>query len=49
MNANAKLEERMSKAGKPYWVLVVKLTPTYEKTIFLDKAEVELLKLSAGK
>lgn len=43
MEVKATLEERTSKKGNSYKCLVVKLTPTYEKIIFLDKAEVELL------
>lgn len=44
-NLQAKVEKRISdKTGKEYYVVVVKLTPTYEKSVFLDKAEVELLK-----
>ena len=30
---------------KKYQVLVIKLTDTYEKLIFLDQAEIELLKM----
>ena len=41
-----RLEERVSKSGNNYMVLIVKLTPTYEKVIFLDSAEIELLKVS---
>lgn len=41
---SAILETRTSKAGKTYTVLVIKLTPTYEKLVFLDKAEIELIK-----
>lgn len=40
-----RLEERTSKSGNNYTVLIVKLTPTYEKVVFLDSAEVELLKV----
>lgn len=44
-NLNAKVEKRISeKSGKEYYVVTIKLTPTYEKSVFLDKAEVELLK-----
>lgn len=44
-NLVTKIEKRVSsKTGKDYYVLCVKFTPTYEKTIFLDKAEIELLK-----
>lgn len=38
------LETRISeKKGTEYKVLVIKLTDTYEKLVFLDKAEMELL------
>ncbi len=41
---NATLETRTSaKKGTTYKVVVIKLTPTYEKLVFLDKAEIELL------
>lgn len=40
----ATLETRQSKKGTSYTVLVVKLTDTYEKLVFLDKAEIELIK-----
>lgn len=46
MDVKATLEERTSKAGKPYNVIVIKLTDTYEKLVFLEKAEEELLKAS---
>lgn len=42
----ATLETRTSKKGNEYQVLIVKLTDTYEKPVFLDKAEIELLKAS---
>ena len=46
MNLTAKLVEKVSeKSGKKYVCIEVQLTPTYTKTIFLDKAEVELIKL----
>lgn len=38
------LETRVSNKGNKYEVLVIKLTPNYEKLVFLDKAEIELLK-----
>ena len=47
MNNNklvATLETRTSKKGSEYKVLVIKLTPTYEKLVFLENAELELLK-----
>lgn len=46
INVPCTLEQRISaKSGKPYYVLVVKLTNTYEKNVFLDQAEIELVKL----
>lgn len=44
MNVKCSLEERTSKKGNTYKVLVIKLTDTYEKLVFLDNAELELLK-----
>lgn len=40
------LETRVSKKGSTYQVVVIKLTDTYEKLVFLDNAELELLKLN---
>lgn len=42
----ATLETRTSKKGNEYQCLVIKLTDTYDKIVFLDKADLELLKLS---
>lgn len=42
----ATLETRTSQKGNEYQVLLVHLTDTYEKPVFLDKAELELLKLN---
>lgn len=39
----ATIETRVSQKGNEYTVLVLKLTPTYTKSVFLDKAEIELL------
>ena len=33
------------KTGKEYYYLSIMITPTYEKKVFLDNAEVELIKL----
>lgn len=44
MEVKATLEERTSKSGNNYQVLVIHLTDTYEKLVFLEKAEIELLK-----
>ena len=43
---NATLETRTSKKGSDYTVIVIKLTDTCEKIVFLDQAELELLKVS---
>lgn len=43
------LETRLSKKGSEYQVLVIKLTPTYEKLVFLDNAELELINISNKK
>lgn len=40
------LETRTSNKGNSYEVLVIKLTPNYEKLVFLEKSEIELIKLS---
>lgn len=45
MEVRATLEDRVSQKGTSYKVVVLKLTDTYEKLIFLDKAELELLAL----
>ena len=42
----ATLETRTSKKGSSYQVIVIKLTDTYEKLVFLDKSELELLKIA---
>lgn len=43
----AYLETRVSqKKGTVYQVISVKLSPTYKKTVFLDNADLEILKLS---
>lgn len=43
-NVRCILTEKTSKSGNNYQCLVINLTPTYEKVVFLDKAELELLK-----
>lgn len=45
IEVKATLEERVSKKGSTYTALVVKLTDTCEKVIFLESAEIELLKM----
>lgn len=46
MDVKATLETRVSKRGTDYQVLVIKLTDSYEKLVFLEPAEIELLKLN---
>lgn len=47
IEVKATLETRVSKkSGKTYQCLVIKLTDTYEKVVFLDNAEVELIKMN---
>lgn len=48
MNINAKLEERTSKEGNPYFCIVIKLTENAEKIVFLNSVELELLRLTYG-
>ena len=45
----ASLETRTSKKGTEYSVVVIKLTDSLEKLVFLDQAELELLKISNSK
>ena len=47
-DVKASLETRTSQKGNQYQVLVIKLTDTYEKLVFLDKAEIELLKTKSN-
>lgn len=47
IEVRATFETRVSKkTGKPYQCLVIKLTDTYQKVVFLDAAEIELLKMN---
>lgn len=47
IEVRATLETRVSKkSGKPYQCIVIKFTDTYEKIVFLDNAEVELIKMN---
>ena len=45
MEFKATLEKRTSKSGNEYEVIVLKLSDTCEKLVFLSSAELELLKL----
>ena len=44
----ATLETRTSKKGNQYEVLVIKLTDKLAKLVFLEQAELELLRLSSN-
>lgn len=43
---DATLEERVSKKGNSYYCVVLHLTNGYDKVIYLEQAEVELVKLA---
>lgn len=43
------LEERTSKKGNTYKVIVIKLTDSYEALYFPTQAELELLKVKSAK
>ena len=50
MNLKATLKEEIStKSGKPYNYVSIILTPTLEKKVFLEPAEVECLKIQLQK
>lgn len=40
------LEERISKDGNKYLVCIIALSPNYEKKVFLESAELELVRLT---
>lgn len=46
MDLKCSLTTKLKKDGTPYEVIVIKLTDTYEKLVFLEQAEKELLKLA---
>lgn len=48
MEVVATLEERTSKAGNKYYCIIIKLTDNLEKKVFLDAAELELVKVYYG-
>lgn len=47
MEVIGRIETRTSKKGTSYQVLVINLTDTYEKLVFLTNAELELLKATS--
>lgn len=42
----ATLETRISNKGKEYQVIVIKISDSYEKLVFPEKAEIEILKMA---
>ena len=48
-DVKATLETRTSKKGNQYECVVIKLTDNYEKVVFLETAELELLKMNSSK
>lgn len=50
MDLKCRLETRRSeKSGKEYQVIVIQITETYEKVVFPEKSELELIKLATIK
>ena len=45
----ATLVKKTSKKGNDYECVMIELTPTYQKPVFLDDAELELLKFCDNK
>ena len=46
MDVKATLVDKVSKSGNAYQAVEIHLTDTYVKTVFLDKAELELIKVA---
>lgn len=49
MNIKCQLVEKVSQKGNKYLCLEISLSENYKKIVFLDNAEVELIKLLANK
>lgn len=47
-NIKCQIVERTSAKGNKYIALEVYLTPNYKKVVFLEQAEIELLKLAVA-
>lgn len=45
MDLKATLELKNSAKGNEYYCIVIKLSENYDKIVFLDKAEIELIKI----
>lgn len=46
MNLKCQLVEKTSQKGNNYQCVEIYITPNYKKTVFLDSAEIELIKLA---
>lgn len=46
MNLSCQLVEKTSKKGTKYLALEIMITKDYKKVVFLDSAEIELIKLA---
>lgn len=46
MNFNCQIVEKTSSKGNKYICLEIQITKDYKKVVFLDSAEVELIKLA---
>lgn len=49
MNVKCQLVEKTSQKGNKYICLEIHLSDSYKKIVFLDNAEIELLKILAKK
>lgn len=49
MQVKCQIVEKVSQKGNKYVCLEISLTDTYKKIVFLDTAELELLKLATSK
>ena len=47
INLTARLVEKTSKKGNNYYCIEVEITPDYKKVVFLDQAELELIKVNS--
>lgn len=46
MEIKARLEVKKNKEGKDYKVIIIPLTDRYEKYVFLDRSELEMLRMA---
>lgn len=48
MNIKAELVQRLSKNGNPYTAIEISITDKIKKLVFLNQAELELLKITTN-